>query len=283
MFKNWWFYLILSLILDIVYNLFLKKALKKNVSDGALISLLQITSGLFILIISLFFKWSFSSDIKVYLLLFASCIFYALSDRVNATSRSGLEVSMYGILSQLTPIFTFTWGIILFKEPIIITKIIGLLLIIAGNIFVLYKKGKFTWNKYVLFSILGSLFFSIGLCIDVDNSEHFNLPFYVAITLIVPSLLIIIAEKIKVKDLINEYKVGDKKSILVITAIWGIRLYSMYRAFQLGEFSTVTVIRATSILLNVIAGYFFLKEKDSVYKKIVAAILVAAGVILAKL
>lgn len=283
MFNTWWFYITISLILDIAYNMLIKKALKKNVSDGALIALLQILSGLVILILGIFCKWKFPSDIKIYALLFASCIFYALSDRTNATARRGLEVSMYGLLSQIAPIFTFALGIIFFKEKIILTKVLGLLLIIIGNILVLHKKGKFSWDKYVLFSLLGNLFFSIGLCIDVGISEQFNLPFYIAVTLMVPATIIMIGERIKVKNLINEYKVGDKQSILLIASIWGIRLWTMYRAFQLGTFTTVTAIRATYVVLNVIAAYFLLKERDSVWKKILAAVLVAIGVLLAKI
>ena len=267
MFNTWWFYITISLILDIAYNMLIKKALKKNVSDGALISLLQILSGAVMLVAAIFCKWKFPSDIKIYALLFASCIFYALSDRTNATARRGLEVSMYGLLSQIAPIFTFVLGILFFKEPIVLAKIVGLVLIILGNILVLYKKGKFSWNKYVFFSLLGNLFFSVGLCIDVGISDQFNLPFYIALTLMVPATLIILVERIKIKSLINEYKVGDKQSILLIASIWGVRLWTMFKAFQLGTFTTVTAVRATYVVINVIAAYFLLKERDSVWKK----------------
>ena len=220
---------------------------------------------------------------KVYIMLFISCIFYAFADRTYATARKGTEVSTYGILAQIAPIFIFMWGILFFKEPVIIKKIIGLVLIVFGNILVLYKKGKLTWNKYVLFSLIGNLFFSIGVSIDVGISDQFNLPFYISMTLIVPAIIIILIGRIKVKSLINEFKVGDKKAILTVSAIWGIMLCTKFRAYHFGEFSTVTAIGATVSILNVIAAYFLLKEKDSVFRKIIAAVLVTIGVILVKI
>ena len=284
MINTWWFNIIVSLTLFVIYNLVIKKALNKCVNDGAVISLIEFLAGIIILILCPFFKWQFPTDIKVYLLLFVSCIFYAITDRILATARNGLEVSSYGILQQTSSIFIFIWGILFFKEPIIIKKIIGLLLIIFGNILVLYKKGNFSLkNKYVLFSFLGNLFFSIGVSIDVGISEQFNLPFYVSMTLTVPAILIILMNRIKLKSVINEFKVGDKKSILIVSSIWGLMICTKLRAYQFGTFSTVTIVNATSVILNVIAAYFFLKEKDSVIKKIIAAILVAIGTILAKI
>ncbi len=283
MVNTWWFFLVLSLVFEVTYNLLVKKILRKSINDGSIIVLIEMLGGLFVLFLSIFFKWKFPNDIKVYILLFLSCIFYALTDRINTPARRELEVSIYGILSQLTPIFTFVWGLLFFKEPIIINKIIGLLLIVSGNIFVLFKKRKFEWNKYVLFSLLGNLFFSIAVCIDVGISEQFNLPFYVSITLIIPAILIMITERISVKSLIDEIKVGDKKLLLAISPVCGLKIFALYMAYQLGSFSTITAIRATIAILNVFAACFFLKEKDSLLKKIIAAILVTIGVILAKL
>ena len=112
-----------------------------------------------------FFKFQFPDNLRTYILLGISCIFYAIADRVNTTARRGLEVSVYSILGQLSTVFVIAWGIIFFKEAIVIKKIIGALLIIFGNIAVLYKKGKFVLkadNKEVK-------------DINVSNSDKFQI------------------------------------------------------------------------------------------------------------
>lgn len=283
MINTWWFNIIAYLGLYILFTQFYKIATKSSKNDGALTILLQLLSGVIVLILMPLFKFQFPTSINTYLLLGLACIFYAIADRVNTTARRGLEVSVYSILGQLSTVFVIAWGIIFFKEKIIIKQLLGALLIIIGNVMVLYKKGKFEWNKYILFSLLGNLAMSIGISVDVGISNHFNLPIYVAITLIVPAFLLLVFERVKIKEVINEYKTGDRKAILLVCASWGIMIITMLRAYEFGSVTTIAPLCAITTILNVFVAYFALKEKSSLLKKILAAIIVIAGIILIKI
>ena len=156
-------------------------------------------------------------------------------------------------------------------------------LILGGNVAVLYKRGKIEWNKYVLFSMLGNLAMSIGISIDVGISDQFNMPMYVAATLLLPALFIVVAERIRPKDVMAEYRRGDKKAILTVGACWGIMLVAMLRAYQFGSVTTIAPLCAITTILNVFVAYFALKEKDSLLKKIIVALVVVLGVVLIKI
>ena len=283
MINTWWFNIIAYLILYVIFTQFFKLATKNSKDDGALTILLQFLSGIIVLIFMPFFKFQFPSDIKTYIFLIIACIFYAIADRVNTTARRGLQVSTYSILGQLSTVFVIAWGIIFFKEEIIIKKLLGAFLILMGNVLVLYKKGKFEWNKYIIYSLLGNLAMSIGISVDVGISEQFNLPIYVAITLIVPSLLILMVERIKIKNIIAEFKEGNQKAILSVGLSWGIMIITMLRAYQFGTVTTIAPLCALTTILNVFVAYFALKEKDSLLKKILAALIVIIGIILIKI
>lgn len=283
MIDTWWFNIIVYLALYVVFTQFYKIATKSSKKDGALTVLLQFLSGVVVLLLMPFFKFEFPTDIKTYLLLGVACIFYAIADRVNTTARRGLEVSIYSILGQLSTVFIVCWGIIFFKEAIVAKKIIGTLLILAGNIAVLYKKGKFEWNKYILFSLLGNLAMSIGISVDVGISDQFNMPIYVATTLIIPSVLVLITERIRLKDVINEFTQGDKRAISFVGCSWGVMIIAMLRAYQFGSVTTIAPICAITTILNVFVAYIALKEKDSLFKKILAAIVVVIGIVLIKI
>lgn len=283
MLNTWWFNLVLYLILYIVFTQTYKLATKDSKNDGALTVLLQLLGGLFVLILIPFFKISFPSDFKTYLFLLIACIFYAITDRVNTTARRGLDVSTYSILGQLSTVFLIVWGILFFKESFVIKKIIGAILILLGNVVVLYKKGKFELNKYVLFSLLGNFAMSIGVSVDVGISDQFNMPIYVAATLIIPSLMIFLIDKIKFSDVVNEFKDGNIKAICLVGISWGILIISMLRAYQFGEVTTIAPICSITTILNVFVAYLFLKEKDSLMRKIIAAIIVVLGIILIKI
>ena len=283
MINTWYFNLIAYLIIYILFTQMYKVATKNSKNDGALTILLQILGGICVLLFVPFFKLQFPTEISTYIFLGIAIVFYAIADRVNTTARRGLEVSLYSILGQLSTVFVIVWGILFFKEEIIIKKLIGAILILTGNIIVLFKKGKFEWNKYILFSLLGNLSMSIGISVDVGISDKFNMPIYVALTLIVPALLSLIIERIKIKDIITEFKEGNKKAILTVGISWGIMIIVMLRAYQFGTVTTIAPLCSLTTILNVFAAYFVLKEKDSIIRKILAALIVILGIILIKL
>lgn len=283
MFSIWWVCLILYIVLNVIFSLLYKVVTKKSKNDGALTVLLQLLSGIIILLFIPFFKMNFSNHIKPYLFLIIACVFYAINDRANTTARRGLDVSIFNILTQLSTVLLIAWGIIFFKEKVILQKILGAVLIIIGNVIVLFKKGKIQNKKYVLFAILANISFSIAVSVDVGISDQFNLPIYISITLILPALFIMILERVKFKSVIEEFKIGNKKIIIVISIIWAIMLISMLRAYQLASVTTVAPLCAVTTILNVFVSYIVLKEKDSMIKKIFAAILVVIGVVLIKI
>lgn len=283
MINTWWFNIILYLILCVIFTQSYKIATKSSKNDGALTVLLQFLGGIFVLLFVPLFKMEFPSNYMTWLLLGVACIFYAVADRINTTARRGLDVSKYSILGQLSTVFLIIWGIIFFKETIVIKKIIGALLIIIGNIAVLYKKGKFEFNKYVLCSLLGNLSVSIGVSVDVGISDKFNMPIYIALTLIVPSLLISLFNRVKLSDIISEYKNGNKPAIISIGCSWGIMIVAMLRAYQFGSVTTIAPLASITTIINVFVAYFFLKEKDSLLRKVIAAMIVVLGIILIKI
>ena len=124
---------------------------------------------------------------------------------------------------------------------------------------------------------------SIGLSVDVGISDKFNMPIYVALTLIVPSLLIFLFDRIKIKDIKNEFKDGNKKSIFLVGCSWGVMIITMLRAYQFGSVTTIAPIASITTILNVFVAYFLLKEKNSLLKKVLAALIVIIGIILIKI
>lgn len=280
--NNFITFIILYLILDVLFNHFYKLSTKKMHKAGALTILIETLAALVCLLFIPFFEIKFPTDLKVYLLLFLAIIFYTINDRLGTTIRSGIEASTYNIIKQLSTVFMIIMGVFFFKEEIVLKKIIGIILIIFSNIFVFYQKGTFKWNKYLILGILANLCYAVALFIDVNNSEIFNLPFYVFITLFTPSIIIFFVEKIKWKDITQEFKIGNKKAIIITALSWGTMIICMLRAYQLGKVTIVAPLTSLSVILNVIVGYLFLDEKNHLSKKIIASILIVISVILIK-
>lgn len=278
----WFLYVCLYIILAVIFTQFYKIVLNTSKSDGTLTVLLQFIAGLSALFLSPFFKFTFPTDWKVYLLLATACIFYALSDRINTTVRSGIEASTFSIIKQLSTVFMILAGLLFFKEKFVWKKIIGAILIIFSNILIFYKKGNQKLNKYVLLGILSNILYSIALFLDVNISDNFNLAFYVASTLLIPALFITIIEKVKLSNIKNEFKNGNKKAILTTGLCWGTMIVVQLRAYQLGETTSVAPLCALTVIGNVLVGYIFLKERNNLIKKLIAALLIILSVFLIK-
>lgn len=236
-----------------------------------------------VLLFSPFFEIKFPSDIKIYIFLGLAIIFYAINDRLNTTARKGLEVSTFSILKQISTVFMIFAGLLFMKEPFIVSEFLGAILIIVSNIIIFYEKGNFKFDKYVLVGLIGNLCFSVAMFLDVNISANFNLPFYIVITLFTPALLIFFAERIKLVDIKEEFKNANKKYLFITAITWGLAILSQLRAYQLGKVTIIAPLCAVSVILNVIAGYIFLKERDNLLRKIVAGILIIISVVLINL
>lgn len=266
-FNNGLVYVILYLVLATIFTQFYKIATKTMQKTGALTVLLQLLAGLVTLLLCPLFEFKFPSDISIYIMLGISVVFYAISDRVNTTVRSGIEASTFSMLKQLSTTFMIFAGLIFFKEPFILTKFIGAMLIIASNILIFYQKGKFRFNKYIALGILANISFTVALFLDVNISDNFNLPFYVAITLMLPALLIMIFERIKPSEIKNELIKGNKSAIAITAISWGLSITANLRAYQLQKVSIVAPLAALTVILNVIVGVFIFERKRQYAKK----------------
>ena len=281
--NNWIIYVFSYLFMATIFTQVYKITTKTLKNAGALTITLQAIAGITAFLLCPFFEIKFPTDIKVYIMLGLSIIFYAISDRINTTVRSGIEASTFSMLKQLSTTFMIFAGLIFLKEKFVINKFIGAMLIILSNVLIFYKKGKIQFNRFVLLGILANISYTIALFLSVNISEEFNLPFYVALTIIIPAMLIAIFERVKLKDIQNEIINGNKKAIIITGVTWGLSIFLNLRAYQLGNVTIVAPLSALTVMLNVIVGYLFLKERDNLLKKIIAAILIISSIILIKI
>lgn len=283
MINNWRFFIIIYLIFSVLFNQSYKITTKNMKSAGALTIIIQIIASLFCLFLIPLFQIKFPNSIKSYLFFGIAIIFYTLNDRLGTTARSKIDASSYSVIKQLSTVFMILFGILLFKEKIILSKIIGSILILFSNVLVFYKKDKLKIDRYIIMGVLANISLTVALLIDINYSNEFNLGIYVFLILLIPSILIFLVEKIKVKEIFIEYQQSNKLSIFLTSISWTIMMISKLKAYMLGRVTIVTPIASLTVILTVIFGYFILKEKDNLLKKMIAAILIVIGIILIEL
>ena len=278
--NTWQFNVIMGLIFSVFYNQFYKLAVTGIKKDGISTVILEVIGGLSLLLIIPFYNFKFNLNLKIFGLFIVSVIFYTITDRIQTTVRKNLEVSIFSIVNQLSKVIMILYGILLFKESVFLIKIIGAGLIIFGNIFLFYKNGKFTINKYIWLSSIGSFCLATAMIIDVNLSQNFNIPFYIMITMLVPGIFNFIFAECTVGDVIQEFNSERKKFYLITGFVWGFVIFFTIRSMQLGKVSFVVPLLATTVLFNVLISSVFQNEKSNLIKKIIAAAIVILGICL---
>jgi len=98
-----------------------------------------------------------------------------------------------------------------------------------------------------------------------------------------PAILIFLFERPKISDIGLEFKNGNKVAILITAISWSLAIIVSLRALLLGDVTVVAPLMSVNVILNVFAGYIFLKERDDLLKKIIAGVVIIFSVLLINL
>jgi drug/metabolite transporter (DMT)-like permease len=280
MINTWQFWVIIYLIAGVLFAQKFKSANRNMKNAGSLTILLELFTGVFSLLMIPVFDIKFDINTNVLLILLIVVFIYAITDRLNIEARYGLDPSTFSMLKQLSTVFMIIFGFMFLKEKFVFSKLLGTIFIIGANIILAYNKGKFTINKYFIMSFVANFLFAVAMLINVDLSDHFNLAFYTYITVTIPSILIFIFGRHKIKDIKEEFKLCKKNDFLIAAFSWALMLNASIRAYQLGSVTVVASLFALTAILNALVEFIFSHNKNKFIQKVIAATLIIIGVIL---
>jgi len=270
---SWLIYTIIFIVFQITFLQTFKYATKNTKNIGALTVTVQLISAVSILVLIPFFEWALPTNWLTWLLLGISLLLYAINDRLDATTRKNLDISVDTMLHQVYRIFFLFAGIIFLGRTFIWLKLAGAILIVCANIFLLSDKGKFKFNKYVLLKVLSALFFAAAFTLETYNSASFNLAFFVFLSFSIPAIFLMIGRQATPRTLLSEIKRKEWWVILICGISQSLMCFAILRAYQFQDyFIEVATISAAYVILNVFFAYFILKERSNLLKKICVAI-----------
>ena len=276
-------WVICYLVFALIFSQGFKKVNRTMKNASALTVLLELFTGLFAIVMSIFFKYTFPSDIKVYITLFVVTIIYAVTDRLNIEARYGLSPSNFSMLKQLSTVFLVIFGLLFLREQLAFKKILGAIIIVASNVMLAVNKdGKFEFNKYFIFCLISNFLFAVAMFINVNISSMFNIGIYTLITVFIPSIIIKLFSRLSFKDLEEEFNLYNKPLFILVSFAWCMMLISSVKAYEYGSISVVAPLLTLTALTNTIYEFIVDKDKKRFYYKLVISILILIGVILIK-
>jgi len=290
---NWLVYLVLFVVSQIVFLQTFKVIARNSKSIGALTVLVELVSVGACLILIPFdaWRWPTGSEWWMWVLLGVSFVLYAVNDRLDATTRKNLDITVDTMMHQsyrilFFPLFllmaTICWG---FTPKFWWSAIIGGTIIVIANMFLIYERGTFRFNKFVLLKMLSVLFFTFAFTFQIFAVSSFNVPFFGIMSFGIPALILLSMRQATPKSVVEEVRRKEWGLILICGVAQAVFMISililMSKNFGADKVQ-VNAISAVYVLLNVVFAYIFLRERSNLVRKsVIACVIVACMVLIA--
>ncbi len=213
-------------------------------------------------------------------IIFIFVIFSAfITDYFSALALQNTGVSIYQIVAQVRHILALVLGMILFSEPIMILKVVGIGFIVLGVIIALFQRQKNIFDKgfyYSLISTLGAVaifvFYKYAL-------EYFEISTLASLALIGASFIGLGTLKFNVKSWKDKF-VLNRSGVIFSSIAFALFLYCLLSAIKTGEISRVIPVNQGSLIFAVLMEMVFLKERDHIVRKLIGVTLIMGGIFL---
>jgi drug/metabolite transporter (DMT)-like permease len=277
---NWFWFALLSAVCFATFSVLVRLTLKDQGDAQAFAPIANAIVGLLLLGIALFDETFFHPQFWDYILLVISSIALAGASYLIIWARQITPVSQISLVQQLSTIWTFIGGIWLLSETLNGFKVLSMFLIVLGNGIVFLHGSHLAISKGVALGFFATFFMTINALISKILVVHTISPaLYSGIAQVAAAVLITIALPDSLHREYEELKT-QRWQIGVVSVFMAGTIYFLMRAYQVGEASQVTPVRSSAVLLSVLAGIVFLKERASVWRKIVGASVVFLGAFL---
>lgn len=238
------------------------------------------------LILSFFFPHNLNVGALNILLLFGGSIIWPILGIVSFRANREVDVGIFAIITNLSPVFTLVIAINLLHESLIVSQYFGIGLLISSGIIAassqLHKHNRFSISN-IFICLLSAFILGVAVAYERFMLNRIDFGAYLIYgwgSQIIWSVILAGKELKKLPELFN--KTAEKRGTLII---WGTTsvMKSITFILALKISGSASIISAASNFISivvVIAAYFFLKERQHMINKWLAAIVGIIGLLL---
>jgi len=189
--------------------------------------------------------------------------------------------SEHNILLTSSRLWLMLWAILFLHENLTLAKLVGTIFILFGVGLAEWKKQAFKFNKGALYVLLAAFFFATSETISFFIIRSFDVLSYMLYgSIFITTILVVLRPKI-IKKLSFYFKPKRALNIIITSSNDALANICGYTAYQIGRNALqIGPLGATGTLVTVLMAIIFLKERDNLLQKIVAAVLAVFGAIL---
>lgn len=192
------------------------------------------------------------------------------------------DISMVVLVLSLSPLLLLITSPLLTGDRLTLVEVIAVFLVVGGSMLTVYRPSARGWSsqkKGILFAAGAAFFFSLNACFDrLAIHEAKGTPVFSGFTMTLLSALFLASLIVGNKDRINSLRVHRGGFLLrgLLETSFMVCKLSALRYF---DAPTLSAIMRLSLLISIVGGRVFFKEKDF-HGRLAAGVLIVAGVAL---
>lgn len=211
---------------------------------------------------------------------FISGALYAAGTLAFFRAMQTIEASESAILTGSGVIVTIVASFVFLGDRLRPEQLFGAFLILASVVIINFSRHILRMKQGSWLALLGTALYGLAVVSDTYIINHYNAVSFLPLICFISGTLLLFSHLKKTRALISGIRHIDKNLIIFI-ALYSVQSISFYMALERGALvSQMSTIARASIVLTVLLGAIFLKERDRMPKKIIGAILTTIGVLL---
>jgi drug/metabolite transporter (DMT)-like permease len=218
----------------------------------------------------------------LWIILFVVGVLIVLQNFLIFKSTNFLEPSVQGIITKFRLVWVFVFGIFILGETFSYMKFVGTILTLVAGAILVHKFKKKQSVQGIILAFSSTLFYAAVIILYKFLFKEFNSSSLTFFIFIIPAAinLIIMPSSIKrVSVMIKE----STWPVIISCALGAFTNLTMNYALTLGEASKVLVIMEAFLIVTLVGEHLILKEKDHLWTKIIAILIVILGALLIRL
>lgn len=278
---SWLIIVFINVLAISVATLFQRLAMKEEGSDPITSTMIfQLLLGVLVLPFAISQDFTWPPLFEHWPLFLFSALLYAFGSVFFFKSIKLIEASEMTVLAAAGSVMTMICAYFFLGDRLVVSQYVGAVLILLAVFLIAMHGQKFKFSRGALLALLATSLFAIAVISDVLIIRDYDAVSFAAVMSIAPGIILILLFPRSARSLPKVIK-SVNKNLLIYTLLYSVAVVTFYAAVGTGAMlSQITVLTRTNIILTVVLAALMLKERDHLWRKIFAAILCMAGVML---
>lgn len=279
---NWLAYTFIS-VACISFSMLIQRILmhRHKFSAPAFGSLSQFVVAAILLPVALLHGMSFAGFGSVLPLIVISSAAFGVGSIVYYKTLQVVEASVFSVLFATSSFWVMMIGVIVLHEHLSLLQLIGAILVFGSVALLMKHVRSFHLDRGMLLGLTTGLLYGIAVASSAYVGRKVDVPTWAFVSFLLGGLVSLCCMPSAVRMYPNMLQQQHLPIVLSFGGLYAAGNVALAYAYRLGPFSLVSPLRQTGVIVTTLLALALLHdERNDISRKIMAALLCTAGVVL---